>query len=186
VQSELATAADVEPISDLVNAAYRGAGGSVGWTHEAELMSGDRVSVQDVAAMIDDGMTTVLIRRRDDAAGLLGCVAVRLDAPGHCTISMLAVAPELQAARLGRALLEDAEQFAAERGATVAKLTVVQVRESLIAWYERRGYRQTGSHEAFPYDETVGTPRRRDLHFVVLEKALDPHRPPNDRPAGED
>ena len=183
---ELAAAADAEPIADLVNGAYRGTGGRLGWTHEAELMTGDRVGSQDVAAMIDDSTTAVLIRRSDDAAALLACVAVQMDAPGRCTISMLAVAPELQAARLGRALLEEAERFAADRGATVAKLTVVHLRESLIAWYERRGYRRTGTREPFPYDETVGAPRRGDLHFVVLEKVLGPHGPPHDRAAGDD
>jgi hypothetical protein len=67
----------------------------------------------------------------------------------------------------------DAEQFAADKGATVAKMTVVQQRTSLIAWYERRGYRRTGAFEAFPYgDDSVGTPRRDDLRFVILEKTL--------------
>jgi hypothetical protein len=51
-------------------------------------------------------------------------------------------------------------------------MTVVQVRESLIEWYERRGYRRTGDIEPFPYDASVGTPLRDDLHFVVLEKDL--------------
>jgi len=74
------------------------------------------------------------------------------------TISMLAVAPAFQAAALGRALLKDAEQLAADKGTTVAKITVVRQRESLLAWYERRGCRRTGSHEAFPYgDASVGT-----------------------------
>jgi hypothetical protein len=55
----------------------------------------------------------------------------------------------------------------------IAKITVVQQREPLIGWYERRGYRRTGALEAFPYgDESVGTPLRDDLRFVVLEKAL--------------
>jgi hypothetical protein len=94
-----------------------------------------------------------------------------------CTVSMLAVAPGHQAAGLGRALLADAERFAANRTATVARMTVVQQRESLIAWYERRGYRRTG-YEAFPYgDDSVGTPLREDLQFVVLEKTLRHSRP---------
>jgi len=94
-----------------------------------------------------------------------------MDGAGKCTISMLAVAPEFQTAALGRALLKDAEQLAADKGTTVAKITVVQQRESLLAWYERRGYRRTGSHEAFPYgDASVGTPLRDDLQFVILEK----------------
>ena len=173
MQSEIATAIDAKPLSDLVNAAYRGTGGRRGWTHEAELISGDRTKSSDVAAMISDSSTTVLIRRSDNPPALLGCIAVEMNGASNCTISMLAVAPELQAAGLGRALLADAEQFAAEKGATIAKITVVLQRESLLAWYERRGYRRTGSHEAFPYgDDSVGTPLREDLQFIILEKML--------------
>ena len=173
MQSEIATVADAKPVSDLVNAAYRGVGGRSGWTHEAELISGARAKSSDVAAMISYSATTVLIRRSDDPPALLGCVAVEMNGAKDCTISMLAVDPGLQAAGLGRALLADAERFAAEKGATIARMTVVQQRESLLAWYERRGYRRTGVHEAFPYgDDSVGTPLRDDLRFVILEKIL--------------
>jgi ribosomal protein S18 acetylase RimI-like enzyme len=173
VQSEIALAKDAKPISDLVNAAYRGASGRLGWTHEAELITGERTSWKDVAAMIDNTSTTVLVRRSDNSSALLACVAVELNNASRCTISMLAVAPELQAAGLGRDLLADAELFAADRGVTIAKITVVEQRESLIAWYERRGYRQTGCREEFPYgDDSVGTPLRDDLRFVILEKIL--------------
>jgi ribosomal protein S18 acetylase RimI-like enzyme len=173
MQSEIATLTDAGPLADLVNSAYRGVGGRRGWTHEAELISGERARSIDVAAMISDGSTTVLVRRGDNATALLGCVAVEMDGANKCTISMLAIAPELQAVGLGRALLADAEQLAADKGAAAAKITVVRQREALIAWYERRGYRRTGSYEAFPYgDDSVGIPLRADLVFVVLEKIL--------------
>jgi ribosomal protein S18 acetylase RimI-like enzyme len=173
VQSEIAVAIDAKHISDLVNAAYRGASGRRGWTHEAELIAGERTRWKDVAAMIDNTSTTVLVRRGNSPSALLACVAVEMNSPSRCTISMLAVAPEFQTAGVGRDLLADAEQFAAARGVTIAKMTVVEQRKSLIAWYEGRGYRKTGAHEAFPYgDDSVGTPLRDDLRFVILEKVL--------------
>jgi GNAT superfamily N-acetyltransferase len=173
MHSELATATDATPLARLVNAAYRGTGGRHGWTDEAALIAGDRASWKDIAAMIGDCSTTVLVRRSEQPPALLGCVAVEMKCTARCTISMLAVPPERQATGLGRALLEDAERFAASKGATIAKITVVQQRDSLIDWYERRGYRRTGGHEAFPYgDDRVGTPRRDDLRFVILERTL--------------
>jgi hypothetical protein len=49
----------------------------------------------------------------------------------------------------------------------------MNVRDTLMAWYERRGYVKTGETEAFPYgDERFGRPLRDDLHFVILEKAI--------------
>ena len=173
MQSEIATKIDATPLADLVNAAYRGTGGRHGWTHEAELIAGNRAAAKDVAAMLGESSTTVLLRRGDRPPALRGCVAVEMNDADRCTISMLAVAPELQAAGLGRALLADAERFAANKGARIAKVTVVQQRDALIAWYERRGYRQTGDLEAFPYgDDSVGAPLRDDLRFIILEKAL--------------
>ena len=41
------------------------------------------------------------------------------------------------------------------------------------SWYERRGYRRTGSYKPFPYgQERFGIPRRDDLRFEVLVKQL--------------
>jgi hypothetical protein len=50
---------------------------------------------------------------------------------------------------------------------------VVNVRDALIAWYLRRGYRKTGETEPFPYsDDRFGAPLRDDLSFLVPEKEL--------------
>ena len=53
------------------------------------------------------------------------------------------------------------------------RMKVVSVRDTLTAWYERRGYHLTGETSPFPYGDTrFGSPRRDDLCFVVLEKSL--------------
>jgi hypothetical protein len=52
-------------------------------------------------------------------------------------------------------------------------MTVINVRDGLLAWYARRGYAPTGATEPFPYgDDRFGTPRRDDLHFIVLRRSL--------------
>jgi hypothetical protein len=57
-------------------------------------------------------------------------------------------------------------------------MTVIESRIELIAWYERRGYRATGEHRPFPYDDPrFGLPKRTDLRFVVLHKQLGPTLP---------
>ena len=57
----------------------------------------------------------------------------------------------------------------------IIEMTVVSIRDTLIAWYERRGYRRTGEVRPFPYDDArFGIPRRDDLAFVVLEKRFAP------------
>ena len=53
------------------------------------------------------------------------------------------------------------------------RMTVIDVRDELIAFYQRRGYRRTGITKPFPYgDARFGEPKRGDLRFEVLEKTL--------------
>ena len=61
----------------------------------------------------------------------------------------------------------------AEFGAGSMEMTVIRQRESLVAWYERRGYQRTGETRPFPYDdERFGSPKVPGLEFVTLAKPL--------------
>jgi hypothetical protein len=74
---------------------------------------------------------------------------------------MLTVSPARQSRQLGRTILAAAEAIAADRGARRMRMTVVNLRDTLIAWYQRRGYALTGETEPFPYDDRrFGTPTR--------------------------
>jgi len=160
----------------LVNAAYRGAGALPGWTSEVGLVDGERVTLDALRSEIaaTPSLRIYLLRAPPK---LLACVRVE-DGQGAqrepvCYISMLAVHPEVQDGGLGRRMLEFAEAEGRERGAQAARMTVVSIRTSLIAWYERRGYRRTGETEPFPYDDArFGEPQQRGLEFVVLQKEL--------------
>ena len=82
--------------------------------------------------------------------------------------------PSLQGSGIGRLVLAEAERIAARGMACPAmRMTVIDIRDELIAFYERRGYRRTGIKKPFPYgDERFGLPKRDDLRFEVLEKPL--------------
>jgi ribosomal protein S18 acetylase RimI-like enzyme len=168
--------ADLAEVETLVNAAYRGDGARIGWTSEVDMVAGPRTTAADLK---DDlaGSTNVSILLLRDASELLACVRLA-QATGTggqfvCNIGMLAVRPGTQNRGIGRALLNHAETEARAAGARLLKMTVVSIRESLIAWYERRGYQRTGETERFPYEEPrFGTPLRPDLEFVVLAKTL--------------
>lgn len=71
-------------------------------------------------------------------------------------------------------IIAEAERTAREDwGVDEMHMTVISVREELIAWYERRGYRRTGELTPFPYgDERFGVPQRDDLVFELLVKEL--------------
>jgi ribosomal protein S18 acetylase RimI-like enzyme len=88
-------------------------------------------------------------------------------------LGSLTVDPREQNAGLGRRILEAAERRILALGGTQVVIDVLNVRGSLIAWYERRGYRLTGEAHPFPYEDSrYGVPQRADLAFLVLEKEL--------------
>lgn len=169
-----ATSADLPAVSDLVNSAYRGDSSRQGWTTEADYLGGQRTDpatlAEDLAAQPD----AVLLTLRDDPAGpLLGSVWLEPKQADLWYLGMLTVRPDLQARRLGRELLGAAEAYAAARGAQRIRMSVVNIRDTLIAWYERRGYVRTGETAPFPYgDLRFGEPLRDDLAFILMEKAL--------------
>jgi ribosomal protein S18 acetylase RimI-like enzyme len=168
-----ATPADVDALSALVNAAYRGDASRAGWTTEAGLLDGQRTDPELLRATLATPGTRVLVH---EAEGRLdACVLLERTAHG-CYLGMLTVRPTLQSGGLGKRLLAAAEAFASEQwGVRTMHMTVITLRTELIAWYERRGYARTGVYKPFPYgDEKFGLPRRDDLRFEVLEKALSP------------
>lgn len=173
MQVEIAQAADVDRIVALVNDAYRGQSKTPGWTNETELLAGQRTDAATVAATLAREDSTILVMRNGD--GVVACVALQVLGSGDWYLSMLAVDPGYQKCGAGKRIMAGAELFALERGALRMKISVVNRREPLIAWYERQGYVRTGAVEPFPYDDaTVGTPLRNDLALVILAKALRP------------
>lgn len=170
-----ATAADLPPLRALVERAYRGDTARAGWTHEADLLDGQRTDEAALAEVLADPRQRMLVA---EASGrLIGCVQVADRGNGLAYLGLLTVDPALQAAGLGRRLVGVAEATAQSFGATRMEMTVIRQRGELIAYYERRGYRATGDERPFPYgDERVGMPMRPDLTFVVLAKELPARR----------
>lgn len=166
-----ATAADIPAIVALVTSAYRGEASRQGWTTEADLLEGARIDPAVLAADIARPRSIVLLAERDGA--LLACAHVA-EEEGAGYFGMFAVRPELQGGGLGKQLLAEAERTVASLWQLpVMRMTVIDLREALIAFYERRGYARTGIHKPFPYgDERFGIPLRGDLRFELLEKKL--------------
>ncbi|HEX6614596.1 MAG TPA: GNAT family N-acetyltransferase [Rhodanobacteraceae bacterium] len=170
-----ATPADVEAVVALTESAYRGDASRAGWTTEADFLDGRRTDAADVAALIArDDARIVLAERGGDL--LASCLVERQVHQGVPSgyFGMFSVRPDLQNAGIGRALLAEAERIARDEWqCRQMRMTVIDIRASLIAWYERRGYRRTGEHKPFPYgDERFGIPRRDDLRFEWLVKTL--------------
>lgn len=188
-----ATLADVSAVVELVESAYRGTGSRAGWTTEADLLDGQRTDELEIREIISGAHSLIRLAqqpnaieqdlqqtearaRKNQPSSIVACVRIE-NAGDAGYIGMVSVRPTLQAAGIGRQLLQEAERVIRdELGLSRARMTVIAQRETLISWYQRRGYLLTGKRENFPYNEPrAGTPRRDDLYFQVLEKTLTPH-----------
>jgi ribosomal protein S18 acetylase RimI-like enzyme len=175
LQFRVATLVDVDAVVALTQSAYRGDASRVGWTTEADLLDGQRTDAGEVAALITNPGVRLLLAERDGQL-LASCVIERLagEHAGDGYFGMFSVRPEAQGSGTGRALLAEAERVAHEEWhAKTMRMSVIDARAELIAWYERRGYRRTGKYWPFPYgDPRFGIPKRDDLRFEWLVKAL--------------
>jgi ribosomal protein S18 acetylase RimI-like enzyme len=167
-----AVASDVPALLALVESGFRGDSAKRGWTHEADLLGGQRTDADALLAMIADPAQTMLLA--EEGGALRGCVSIADKGEGRAYLGMLTVDPALQGAGLGRKLVDGAEAYARENlGARVMEMTVIKQRQELIDWYLRHGYALTGREAPFPLDDRrFGLPKTRDLVFVVLAKAL--------------
>lgn len=169
LEVEAASLDELEDLVDLVNTAYGRTSKPAGWTSEADLVAGPRIDADRMAELIERPDSVVLVAEVDGET--VGCVHLQRQGDSACELGLLSVRPDRQAEGLGRRLLSRAEAYARrELDAERIVLHVVDAREALIAWYERRGYERTGETEPF---EPPGDQRSLagPLAFVVLETA---------------
>lgn len=152
----VATLADVPALVKLINAAYR---------VEEFFISGDRTTPGDIRARLETPGAMFLVI--DGAAGELAAailVEIRVER-GY--FGMLSVDPARQKEGLGRRLVEDAEARCRAAGCRVMDLVVVSLRSELPPYYERLGYRTSGT-EPFHSPEKLKLP----AHLVLMTKPL--------------
>jgi ribosomal protein S18 acetylase RimI-like enzyme len=171
-----ATDDDIPEVVRLMNLAYRGSDGDSeeGWSTREKYLSGDRTTEKllrnDLRA---SPHASLLIWRLEGESDIAGSVWLEPQGDGNWYLGSLAVDSGRQNGGLGKTLLSLAEDWIRERGGRRINITVINVRETLIGWYGRRGYRDMGEREPFPYgDKRFGVPQRDDLCFVKLQKGL--------------
>ena len=155
---------DVLLLHNLVERGYRGDSARLGWTHQADLVDGERIDIEELSAIIDDPTQGILLVAGEGE--LIACVHVSDGGHGTCHLELLCVDPRRQGGGLGTRLVAAAEQAAATRfRATRVEMTVIECRTELIAYYGRRGYAPAGERRPFPVEGV-------QLPLVVLAKDL--------------
>ena len=165
----VATENDIGALDHLVNSAYRGDSSKKGWTTEADLLEGLRTDPDSLTKLMAEP-DSVILKYMGETGVLQACIYLKKKGT-QLYLGMLTVSPDLQAKGIGKQMLAAAELHAKQHGCTSIVMTVISVREELIAWYQRHGYKPTGETEPFPTDPKFGLPKK-PLLFIVMEKQL--------------
>lgn len=160
-----------EALMHLVNVAYRPQHPHAqAWTHESDWVLGQRINITQMRDALNQKNAVILMLT--DNKVILACVQVE-QLGDVAYIGMLSVLPECQNMGLGKIMLDAAEQFAqSEWHIKQFKMSVITARESLMAYYLRRGYVQTGEFFDYPTDANVGLPKA-ELQLEYLIKTTD-------------
>jgi len=169
---EPATPEDHSAIVSIVNRAYRGPGDDRGWNTEAHLVAGDRITLPQLRRDLADNPQARLLVCRDAGGEVRACVWIEPEDDGGWYFGMLAIDPDVQAGGIGKRMLAAIDDHVRSQDGQRLRITVINLREALIAWYERNGFVRTGATEPMP-TEGIGRLLRDDMHFVVLAKGLD-------------
>ena len=165
-----ATATDIKQLNTLINSAYRGESSKKGWTTEANLLEGLRTTEQELEEILINPKNTILKFAENKV--IIGCVLL-IEKEDQLYLGMLTVSPELQNSGIGKQLLLHAETLALAKGLSKIVMTVISVRDELILWYNRHGYKDTGEREPFPDSDVHISISTVPLEFIVLEKVLE-------------
>lgn len=146
---------DADGVARVINAAF---------VVERVAFDGDRTNLDGVRALMNAGK---FLLAEEDMLGLVACVYVELRGE-RSYLGLLSVAPELQGKGLGRQLVAAAEEYSRNVGCRAMELRVISPRaETLLPFYERLGYAQTGT-APFPVDVATKVP----CHYIFMAKPL--------------
>ena len=151
----LAESSDAAQITAVINAAFRIA--------EEFFIDGNRITQAEVERSLAKGNFLIA----ENGERLNGCVYVELRGE-RSYLGLLSVDPDCQQSGLGSLLMREAERYCRENGSRAMDIVIVNLRDDLPAFYERRGYAHTGT-TPFPPDIETKIP----CHFLNMSKPLE-------------
>lgn len=169
------TTADCESLATLINQSYRSELACQGWTNENELIEGLRTNAHALTTMIDTHHSIFLIFFDQNEQILIGCIFLQYKPETNAAyLSLFAVRPDLQNRGYGKFILSTAEEYCQrEWNADYIELKVIVQRSELIAYYNRRGYFETGQCQPL-IPASTSRLKRDDIHTCFMRKSLKP------------
>ena len=150
----VATSGDALQVTAIINAAFRIA--------EEFFVDGNRITQAEVEESLNKGAFLLA----ETGGKLNGCVYVELRGE-RSYLGLLSVDPTCQQSGLGSQLMTEAEKYCRERGSRCMDILIVNLREDLPSFYQKRGYVESGTT---PFPEDV--PTKIPCHFINMSKPL--------------
>lgn len=165
-------------MADVINRAYRGESSRIGWTTEADILTGLRTTPAELQSLMAQPSVQFFTLWQ----GTQVCATLCAEWLAECHsvhLGMIAVEPRLQNQGLGKAMIRHAEHWAMTHWAVQqAQMSVIHLRHSLIAFYQRLGYQPTGEVRPFPAESALWQLTVPALSLITLQKSLAQQRPP--------
>lgn len=173
---------EVHKVWGLINKTYRSADG---WTHEKDLVGGDRLTKKAFEEVISDETTTIFVAtEKETPRDVIACIKMQVDIldtavgplskPGGY-FGMLAVLPKFQSKGIGNLLVDHVEKKCAELGFPNIFIDVLSERSELVRWYRRHGYAiiaQSTYEEADAVIKALKSKFLRPSRFILLSKTV--------------
>lgn len=164
---------DITHLVDLINSAYRQQEGR-SWTSESKIVAGDRINAKQLEqALTQDNFQLFVAELEEQIVACIGLTFTQHDVE----IGTFCIAAQLQNQGIGKYVLDFAERYVHDKVLsnpchfTHFVMWVLSVRYELIAYYQRRGYVQTGEVADYPLTANVGLPIV-DLHLIEMRKSV--------------
>ena len=161
----------INEVVEVINKAYRGELSSKAWTTEADLLGGKRAEKELIEEILNQENSKFYIAKFEKK--IVGNIQVKLES-SDIYIGLFSVHPDFQSSGIGKKLLKFAEDNSSilYKKANKFKMQVITLREDLIEFYKRRGYKVTNSFFEFPKSELWNIKIEDELNFVILEKDI--------------
>ncbi|GAM19254.1 hypothetical protein SAMD00019534_024290 [Acytostelium subglobosum LB1] len=179
---------DVDALVDLINFAYRGTGRedndksvqSKGWTNESHYISGKRLTHDSLKPRVEQqnparALTFVVefADGNDAERKPIASIGVVRDDDVNAHLEALSVEPMYQSEGIGGILMAYAEEYIVKQwGCRVISMCAVSIRNELLSWYYRLGYKPTGVYVPFHNDDHESRPFVQDIKFEQLSKSF--------------
>ncbi|KAI7857153.1 acyl-CoA N-acyltransferase [Circinella umbellata] len=162
-------------VHETINGAYRSEGG---WTTEKDLVSGERVTIEDIDEFVrTNGKPNTLLYAFDTSGAseeviekIVGTVQIQVTKDSQeAELGLFAVSPSQQSRGVGGLLVRSAFEKMKELGYKVAMIHVLETRIDLLNWYRKLGFEETGERIPFVWPEML---KVKDVCFITLKKQL--------------